>query len=95
MWDDLFVYREGPDAPSPAQGMWYQLSDVGVMYEWYVGRAGDDNATYHFTMGYNYSSPGVFVFSYLLTGLMEEGADGTFASVGMQGRKSYPTLPRL
>ncbi|KAK4497226.1 hypothetical protein PRZ48_011676 [Zasmidium cellare] len=82
LWDDLFVYRQG--GQTPTQGMWYQLSDDGVVYEWYVARAGVEATIYHFTLSYNYTTPGVFEYRYYLTGGEEEGA---YASVGMQGRK--------
>lgn len=84
LWDDFYLYRAGGQ-PQPTQGMWYQLSEAGVVYEWYVARASQPSVVYHFTLGYNYTSPGVFEYRYYLTGGTENGA---YASVGMQGGKS-------
>lgn len=55
---------------------------TGVTYEYVLSRAGSPTETYHFTVGYDSTVPGVFTYTYYAVG---QGDDGEFASVGIQG----------
>lgn len=75
-WDDLAI----PEGDSE-YGIYYQLSDTGVTYEYYLTRTGQ-RVVYHFTVEYTYASPGLAVFTYY-----EMEDPGTYATVGAQGSK--------
>ncbi|KXT14759.1 hypothetical protein AC579_7809 [Pseudocercospora musae] len=79
-FDDLAVFG----GQTPMQGIFYQLFDDGVTYEYYLFRSGVAGELYHFTVEYKYATPGVFVYTYYNVG---NGNNGQFASVGMQGNQ--------
>lgn len=77
-WDDLAI----PDFTGASDyGIYYQLSDTGVMYEYYLTRPGQE-IVFHFTVGYTYSTPGVATFTYYAL-----DDPGTYSTVGSQGCK--------
>lgn len=69
-------------------GIYYQLSETGVTYEFYLSRPEQDNV-YHWTVDYAYANPGVFSFDYF-----EMEDPGDLATVGAQGCE-YPLLPSI
>lgn len=82
-WDDLAI----PEGTSD-YGIYYQLSDTGVTYEFYLTRTGQ-MVLFHFTVEYTYSNPGVAVFTYY-----EMDDPGDVATVGAQGCKCFFLSPR-
>ncbi|EME77747.1 uncharacterized protein MYCFIDRAFT_84845, partial [Pseudocercospora fijiensis CIRAD86] len=87
-FDDLAIFG----GQTPMQGIFYQLFDDGVTYEYYLFRSGVAGELYHFTVEYKYAKPGVFVYSYLSVG---NGNNGQFASVGMQGNEGSSSGPLI
>lgn len=81
-FDDLYLVADS----NPQQGIFYQYNSAlsNFTFEYYLGRNGT-NQTYHFTVDYSFSTPGVFVYTYYQTG--GAGDYGTYASVGTQGSK--------
>ncbi|KAK5690427.1 hypothetical protein LTR97_012295 [Elasticomyces elasticus] len=84
--DDLYI----SGSASPRQGIFYQANDTGVTFEYYVGRyQGTASQIYHFTVDYLVANPGVFVYTYYMTGGTAD--NGIHAAVGVQGVKSDGT----
>ncbi|KAK4960559.1 hypothetical protein LTR10_003455 [Elasticomyces elasticus] len=84
--DDLYI----SGSASPQQGIFYQANDTGVTFEYYVGRyQGTASQIYHFTVDYLVANPGVFVYTYYMTGGTAD--NGIHAAVGVQGVKSDGT----
>jgi hypothetical protein len=85
--DDLYLYGTS----TPQDGIWYQFNAgrTAVTYEYFLERAGDVSYPFHFTVGYDSVSPGVFVFTYYSTGGPND--NGVYCSIGTQGRKSILT----
>ncbi|KAF7196141.1 hypothetical protein HII31_02542, partial [Pseudocercospora fuligena] len=83
-FDDLAIFG----GQTPMQGIFYQLFDDGVTYEYYLFRSGVAGELYHFTVEYKYANPGVFTYTYYNVG---NGNNGRFASVGMQGNQGSPS----
>lgn len=80
-WDDL-----NKPAGEDDYGIYYQLSDTGVTYEYYLTRLGQ-LVVFHFTVEYTYSNPGVAVFTYY-----EMDDPGDSSTVGSQGCKFKPPV---
>ncbi|CAK3989655.1 uncharacterized protein RCC_04503 [Lecanosticta acicola] len=86
IWTDQLVQG---DYASPRQGIYYQLDDAGVGFEWYTITGGDPSHAYHYTARYNYSLPGVVSYTYYNVG---NGYDGNPGLVGIQGFNSSGSL---
>jgi hypothetical protein len=82
-FDDLYLYG----GQSPMQGIFYQFNpaQTAISYEYYLQRAGNVGAPYHFIVAYDSALPGVFTYTYYSLGPSSD--DGEFAAVGMQGSK--------
>ncbi|KAK5729630.1 hypothetical protein LTR17_011817 [Elasticomyces elasticus] len=84
--DDLYI----SGSASPRQGIFYQANDTGVTFEYYVGRyQGTASQIYHFTVDYHVANPGVFLYTYYMTGGVAD--NGINAAVGVQGVMSDGT----
>ncbi|KAK3630809.1 hypothetical protein LTR56_017226 [Elasticomyces elasticus] len=84
--DDLYI----SGSASPRQGIFYQANDTGVTFEYYVGRyQGTASQIYHFTVDYLVANPGVFLYTYYMTGGVAD--NGINAAVGVQGVMSDGT----
>ena len=83
-FDDLYLYGNS----TPQQGIFYQFNpgQTAISYEYYLQRAGNAGAPYHFVIAYDSALPGVFTYMYY--GVGPGNDDGMYASVGMQGSKS-------
>ncbi|KAG9963800.1 hypothetical protein KCU61_g3343, partial [Aureobasidium melanogenum] len=75
-FDDLF--KSGSDLD---QGIFYNYTATAVTYEYRLIRAGTTE-TYHFTVGYDSTNPGVFVYRYYDVGQDQGSAS---AAIGIQG----------
>jgi hypothetical protein len=82
-FDDLYLYG----GQTPMQGIFYQFNraQTAVSYEYYLQRAGNNGAPYHFIIAYDSAVPGVFTYTYYSVGPSSD--DGEYAAVGMQGGK--------
>ncbi|KAI5198570.1 hypothetical protein E4T39_06658 [Aureobasidium subglaciale] len=75
-FDDLIKFGENNDA-----GIFYQTTSTSVTYEYRLARAGTYE-TYHFTVSYDSTKPGIFVYRYYDIG-GEQGSSS--AAIGIQG----------
>ncbi|KAH0346587.1 hypothetical protein KCU81_g3870, partial [Aureobasidium melanogenum] len=75
-FDDLF--KTGSDLE---QGIFYTYTSTAVTYEYRLIRAGTTE-TYHFTVSYDSTNPGVFVYRYYDIGQAQGSAS---AAIGIQG----------
>ncbi|KAH0141571.1 hypothetical protein KCU67_g14432, partial [Aureobasidium melanogenum] len=75
-FDDLF--KSGSDLD---QGIFYSYTATAVTYEYRLIRAGTTE-TYHFTVSYDSTNPGVFVYRYYDVGQDQGSAS---AAIGIQG----------
>ncbi|KAG9656030.1 hypothetical protein KCU64_g6147, partial [Aureobasidium melanogenum] len=75
-FDDLF--KSGSDLD---QGIFYNYTATAVTYEYRLIRAGTTE-TYHFTVSYDSTNPGVFVYRYYDIGQDQGSAS---AAIGIQG----------
>ncbi|KAG9858513.1 carbohydrate-binding module family 43 protein, partial [Aureobasidium melanogenum] len=75
-FDDLF--KSGSDLD---QGIFYSYTATAVTYEYRLIRAGTTE-TYHFTVSYDSTNPGVFVYRYYDIGQDQGSAS---AAIGIQG----------
>ncbi|KAF2481522.1 hypothetical protein BDY17DRAFT_189902 [Neohortaea acidophila] len=93
-FDDMYLRGNS----TPQDGIFYEIPASGdsVTYEYYLNRGttqGTVNAseTFHFTVSYNITTPGVFLYTYYQTGGASDS--GIYAAVGMQGGEYSPVLP--
>lgn len=82
-FDDLYLVGDS----KPQTGIFYEISDTAVTYEYYLNRGGnngvvDTSEVFHFTVAYDSTQPGIFTYTYY-----EMGDNGQYAAVGMQGSK--------
>ncbi|KAK4556524.1 hypothetical protein LTR86_006669 [Recurvomyces mirabilis] len=75
---DMYLYGSA----YPPQGIFYQASSSNITLEYYLGRY-QGSGMYHFTVAYNTSAPGVFVYTYYTVGGSTD--DGALGVVGAQG----------
>ncbi|KAK3677400.1 hypothetical protein LTR78_002938 [Recurvomyces mirabilis] len=75
---DMYLYGSA----YPPQGIFYQASSSNITLEYYLGRY-QGSGMYHFTVAYNTSAPGVFVYTYYTVGGSTD--DGVMGVVGAQG----------
>ncbi|KAI5212952.1 hypothetical protein AUEXF2481DRAFT_6754 [Aureobasidium subglaciale EXF-2481] len=75
-FDDLIKFGENNDA-----GIFYQTTSTSVIYEYRLARAGTYE-TYHFTVSYDSTQPGIFVYRYYDIG-GDQGSGS--AAIGIQG----------
>ncbi|KAI5277000.1 hypothetical protein E4T47_00019 [Aureobasidium subglaciale] len=75
-FDDLIKFGENNDA-----GIFYQTTSTSVIYEYRLARAGTYE-TYHFTLSYDSTQPGIFVYCYYDIG-GDQGSSS--AAIGIQG----------
>ncbi|KAI5235488.1 hypothetical protein E4T43_09234 [Aureobasidium subglaciale] len=75
-FDDLIKFGENNDA-----GIFYQTTSTSVIYEYRLARAGTYE-TYHFTLSYDSTQPGIFVYRYYDIG-GDQGSSS--AAIGIQG----------
>ncbi|KAK6005862.1 hypothetical protein QM012_007504 [Aureobasidium pullulans] len=75
-FDDLF--KSGSDLD---QGIFYDYTATAVTYEYRLTRAGTTE-TYHFTVSYDSTNPGVFIYRYYDVGQDQGSAS---AAIGIQG----------
>ena len=87
---DLYLYGSS----YPPQGIFYQTGLTNVTLEYYLGRY-QSNGTYHFTVAYDLTKPGIFVYTYYTVGGSSD--NGALGVVGTQGSESvsytHLTLP--
>jgi hypothetical protein len=69
------------------QGIFYETTATTVTYEYRLGRGGTYE-TYHFTVSYDSTNPGVFVYRYYEVG-QDQGSGS--ANIGIQGSNDGST----
>jgi hypothetical protein len=93
-FDDLAIeggtpQTDGSYGPTN-NGIWYQITETGVTFEYDLVRLGEAGDGFLFTVGYRWDTPGVAVYTYYKVGSEED--NGVSAAVGMQGGKFYIRL---
>jgi hypothetical protein len=78
-WDDLMI------AQDTNQGVYYEVIDETVTFEWLLSRSGNSSDLYQFQLLYNSAQPGIVKYRYFAT-----GNGGSTASIGVQGCELHP-----